>query len=57
VEIKKCNWFHEFGIPVGGVVVNGVIQKEQVGKNAPQFVLNRVQMQDERRGHLEDIWR
>jgi arsenite-transporting ATPase len=39
---------------VGGVVVNGVIQKEQVGKDTVEFVLNRIQMQDE---HMEEIWK
>ncbi len=54
VITRFINWFHEFGIPVGGVVVNGVIQKDQVGKDVPEFVLNRIQMQDE---HIEEIWR
>lgn len=53
VITRFINWFHEFGIPVGGVVVNGLIQKEQVGKDAAEFVLNRVRMQDE---HMEEIW-
>jgi arsenite/tail-anchored protein-transporting ATPase len=53
VITRFINWFHEFGIPVGGVVVNGVIQKEQVGKDAAEFVLNRVLMQDE---HMGEIW-
>jgi len=35
-------------------VVNGVIQKDQLGENPPEFVLNRVQMQDE---HMEEIWK
>ena len=30
VITRFINWFHEFGIPVGGVVVNGIIQKDQV---------------------------
>lgn len=54
VITRFINWFHEFGIPVGGVIVNGVIQKEQVGKDAAEFVLNRIQMQEE---HMEEIWR
>ncbi len=54
VITRFINWFHEFGIPVGGVVVNGLIQKNQVGKDAAEFVLNRVQMQDE---HMEEIWK
>jgi arsenite-transporting ATPase len=54
VITRFINWFHEFGIPVGGVVVNGLIQKEQVGADSPEFVRNRVQMQDE---HMAEVWR
>jgi arsenite-transporting ATPase len=39
---------------VGGVVVNGVIPKGQVSADSPEFVRNRVQMQDE---HMEQIWK
>jgi arsenite-transporting ATPase len=53
VITRFINWFHEFGIPVGGVIVNGVIQKDQVGPDAVEFVRNRVQMQDE---HMAEIW-
>jgi arsenite-transporting ATPase len=53
--IKRfINWFEEFGIPVGGVVVNLIIDKESVDENAPEFVLNRVAMQD---AYMEEIWR
>jgi len=53
--IKRfINWFKEFGIPVGGVVVNLVIDKDAVGKDAPDFVLNRIAMQDD---YMEEIWR
>ena len=54
VITRFINWFHEFGIPVGGVIVNGVIQKDKVGKDTVEFVLNRIQMQDE---HMEEIWK
>jgi arsenite-transporting ATPase len=54
VITRFINWFHEFGIPVGGVIVNGLIQKDQVGKDTVEFVLNRIQMQDE---HMEEIWK
>jgi arsenite-transporting ATPase len=47
-------WFHDFGIPVGGVVVNMLISKEAVSDDAPDFVRNRVAMQDE---YMEEIWR
>jgi hypothetical protein len=39
---------------VGGVVVNMLIDKETVGDDAPDFVKNRIAMQDE---YMEDIWR
>ncbi|MCX8022321.1 MAG: arsenical pump-driving ATPase GET3 [Syntrophorhabdaceae bacterium] len=54
VITRFINWFYDFGIPVGGVVVNGVIEKEKIGDNAAEFVLNRIKMQEE---HLEEIWR
>jgi len=57
VITRFINWFHEFGIPVGGVVVNGVIQKDQVAKDAAEFVLNRVLMQDEHMGEIWDIFK
>jgi arsenite/tail-anchored protein-transporting ATPase len=57
VITRFINWFHEFGIPVGGVVVNGLIQKDQVGKNAAEFVLNRVQMQEEHMAEIADIFK
>jgi len=53
--IKRfINWFQDFGIPVGGVVVNLVIDKEGVSEDAPDFVRNRIAMQD---GYMEEIWR
>jgi len=51
--IKRfINWFYEFGIPVGGVVVNGIIQKEQIKEDSPDFVRQRVAMQEE---HMSEI--
>ncbi len=53
--IKRfINWFHDFGIPVGGVIVNMVIQKEQLKADSPEFVKNRVAMQD---AYMQEIWR
>jgi len=47
---RFINWFTDFGIPVGGVVVNGVI--EASGDRLPEFVRNRVAMQE---GYLREI--
>jgi arsenite-transporting ATPase len=51
---RFIGWFHEFGIPVGGVVVNMLIDKEAAGENPPEFVANRMAMQAQ---YMEDIWR
>src|SRR5512144_2755518 len=45
VITRFIGWFHDFGIPVGGVVVNMLIDKDQVKPDSPDFVLNRVDMQ------------
>lgn len=49
---RFISWFTDFGIPVGGVVVNGVIQVDTAGPSAPEFVRNRVAMQE---GYLAEI--
>ncbi|MBI5248253.1 MAG: TRC40/GET3/ArsA family transport-energizing ATPase [Desulfomonile tiedjei] len=54
VITRFINWFYEFGIPVGGVVVNGLIQQSQVSEDTAEFVRNRVKMQKE---HMEVIWK
>lgn len=52
--IKRfIGWFHEFGVPVGGVVVNMVIDKSLVTPDADEFVRNRVSMQDEYMQQIE----
>ena len=53
---RFINWFHEFGIHVGGVIVNGLIQKDQVGTDAAEFVRNRVLMQDEHMATIRDVF-
>jgi arsenite-transporting ATPase len=54
VITRFISWFQEFGIPVGGVIVNMLIDKSSVGPDAPDFVKNRVAMQAE---HMETIWK
>src|SRR6266571_9499330 len=50
--IKRfIQWFTDFGIPVGGVVVNGVIEG---GTSTSEFVRNRVEMQA---AYLDEIQR
>jgi arsenite-transporting ATPase len=53
--IKRfISWFQDFGIPVGGVVVNLLIDQEGVSEDAPDFVRNRIAMQQD---YMEEIWR
>jgi arsenite-transporting ATPase len=50
--IKRfINWFTDFGIPVGGVVVNMVI-RTGADETLPEFVKNRIAMQE---GYLREI--
>lgn len=45
------NWFREFGIPVGGVVVNMLIEESDKALRS-EFIANRIKMQ---RGYCEQI--
>jgi arsenite/tail-anchored protein-transporting ATPase len=53
---RFITWFTEFGIPVGGVVVNGVIQADTVGADAPEFVRNRIAMQEDYLGEIRETF-
>jgi arsenite-transporting ATPase len=53
VITRFIQWFHDFGIPVGGVIVNMLIDKSLVETSAASFVQNRIIMQNE---HMATIW-
>jgi arsenite-transporting ATPase len=50
---RFISWFHDFGIPVGGVIVNGIIERDLVRGATPEFVLNRIAMQEAYRDEIE----
>ncbi len=52
VITRFIGWFHEFGIPVGGVIVNMVMDRQALGQDLPEFVWNRLRMQAD---HLKTI--
>ena len=53
--IKRfIGWFHDFGIPVGGVIVNMIIDRASLREGTPDFVVNRVAMQN---GYMDEIWK
>ncbi|MDI6824960.1 MAG: ArsA family ATPase [Bacillota bacterium] len=53
---RFIGWFHDFGIPVGGVVVNGVIDPGVISASTSEFVLNRVMMQQEYLAQIRDLF-
>jgi arsenite-transporting ATPase len=53
VVTRFIQWFKDFGIPVGGVLVM-VIDSASVDPDAAEFVKNRVAMQQEQ---MQTIWR
>src|SRR5512142_2549926 len=53
VITRFIGWFHEFGIPVGGVIVNMLIDRSVVNDKSPEFVRNRVAMQSR---YMDDVW-
>jgi arsenite/tail-anchored protein-transporting ATPase len=53
VITRFIDWFRDFGIPVGGVLVNMRIDESVVGADTAEFVRNRLAMQDE---HMRTIW-
>ena len=52
VITRFIGWFHEFGIPIGGVIVNMLMDRQALGADVPEFVLNRMRMQDD---HMKTI--
>jgi arsenite/tail-anchored protein-transporting ATPase len=53
VITRFIQWFHDFGIPVGGVLVNMLIDQASVHADAADFVKNRMAMQQE---HMKTVW-
>ena len=43
---RFIGWFEDFGIPIGGVIVNQAIDKSDIKEDSAEFILNRVKMQD-----------
>jgi arsenite-transporting ATPase len=54
---RFIGWFEEFGIPIGGVIINQAIDKSQVDENTAEFIKNRVKMQDRYREEANTIFR
>jgi arsenite-transporting ATPase len=53
VITRFIQWFHDFGIPVGGVLVNMLIDQGSVKADSADFVKNRMAMQQD---HMQTVW-
>jgi len=49
---RFISWFRDFGIPVGGVIVNMLIDSSSVDETSADFVRNRIAMQE---AYMEQI--
>jgi arsenite-transporting ATPase len=56
VITRFINWFKDFGIPVGGVIVNMKIDGAAVNSDAPDFVKNRMAMQEDYMRQIERLF-
>ncbi|MCA2997284.1 MAG: ArsA family ATPase [Rhodocyclaceae bacterium] len=50
---KAALMFEQFSVPVAGYVVNRVIPRDLLKQNIPEYLRNRIAMQDEHMGHLQ----
>ena len=49
---KAARLFAEFDVPIGGYVVNRVVPRELLEQNIPEYLRNRIRMQDRRLGDI-----
>ena len=50
---KAAKLFAQFDVPIGGYVVNRVIPHELIDQNIPDYLRNRIQMQDKYLGNIK----
>jgi arsenite-transporting ATPase len=54
---RFIGWFEDFGIPIGGVVINQAIDKSQIGEDSAEFIKNRLKMQDRYREEANNLFK
>ena len=52
---KAAKLFAKFDVPIGGYVVNRVIPHELIDQNIPDYLRNRIQMQDKYLRSIDDV--
>jgi len=53
---RFIGWFQDFGIPIGGVIVNQVIDTSEVKDDSAEFIRNRVRMQERYRQEVYQLF-
>ena len=53
---KAAGLFAQFDVPIGGYVVNRVIPHELINQNIPDYLRNRIQMQDKYLGDIRSTF-
>jgi len=56
VATRLIDWSCGLGIPVGGVIVNGVIEKGESSDRTAEFVRNRIAIQEERLAEIRSLF-
>ena len=54
---RFIGWFEDFGIPIGGVIINQAIDKSEIGEDSAEFIVNRVKMQDRYREEVNKYFK
>ena len=56
VTARFIDWSSGMGMPVGGVIVNGVMQKGEINERTAEFVRSRIATQDERMAEIRSLF-
>ena len=56
VTARFVDWSSGMGMPVGGVIVNGVMQKSDIDERTAEFVRSRIAMQDEHMAEIRSLF-
>jgi arsenite/tail-anchored protein-transporting ATPase len=54
---RFIGWFEDFGIPIGGVIINQAIDQSQIVNDSADFVKNRVEMQGRYREEARTLFK
>ncbi len=56
VAERFAGWVRKLGIPAGGVVVNGIIPRDEAGADTLEFMSSRIRVQDEQMAEIGRVF-